>query len=64
MQHCQAQCLEFGTIDELFAKIDTTKKILFSIKEAMGHKSLSSTEVYLALGIGNGRSVKSPYDFD
>ena len=37
---------------------------LFTIKEAMGHKSLSSTEVYLALGIGNGRSVKSPYDFD
>ena len=37
---------------------------LFSIKEAMGHKSLSSTEIYLALGIGNGRSVKSPYDFD
>ena len=37
---------------------------LISIKEAMGHKSLSSTEVYLALGIGNGRSVKSPYDFD
>lgn len=36
---------------------------LISIKEAMGHKSLSSTEVYLALGIGNGRSVKSPYDF-
>ena len=36
---------------------------LFSIKEAMGHKSLSSTEVYLTLGIGNGRSVKSPYDF-
>lgn len=37
---------------------------LFSIKEAMGHKSISSTEVYLTLGIGNGRSVKSPYDFD
>ena len=37
---------------------------LISVKEAMGHKSLSSTEVYLALGIGNGRSVKSPYDFD
>lgn len=36
---------------------------LFSIKEAMGHKSLSSTELYLVLGIGNGRSVKSPYDF-
>ena len=25
---------------------------------------LSSTEVYLTLGIGNGRSVKSPYDFE
>lgn len=37
---------------------------LISIKEAMGHKSLSSTEVYLSLGIGNGRSVKSPYDID
>lgn len=37
---------------------------LMSIKEAMGHKSLSSTTVYLTLGIGNGRSVKSPYDFD
>ena len=36
---------------------------LVSIKEAMGHHSLSSTEVYLSLGIGNGRSVKSPYDF-
>ena len=36
---------------------------LMSIKEAMGHKALSSTTVYLTLGIGNGRSVKSPYDF-
>jgi len=35
---------------------------LMSIKEAMGHKALSSTTVYLTLGIGNGRSVKSPYD--
>lgn len=35
---------------------------IMSIKEALGHKSLSSTEVYLTLGIGNGRSVKSPYD--
>ena len=35
---------------------------LMSIKEALGHKSLSSIEVYLTLGIGNGRSVKSPYD--
>ena len=33
-----------------------------AIKEAMGHKSLSGTSVYLTLGIGNGRSVTSPYD--
>ena len=37
---------------------------LISIKEAMGHKSLFSTTIYLTLGIGNGRSVKSPYDID
>ena len=35
---------------------------LMTIKEAIGHKSLSSTSVYLTLGIGNGRSVTSPYD--
>lgn len=35
---------------------------IITIKEALGHKSLASTEVYLTLGIGNGRSVKSPYD--
>ena len=35
---------------------------LMTIKEAMGHKSISSTTVYLTLGIGNGRSVTSPYD--
>lgn len=35
---------------------------ILTIKEALGHKSLASTEVYLTLGIGNGRSVKSPYD--
>lgn len=35
---------------------------ILTIKEAMGHKSISSTEVYLTLGIGNGRSVASPYD--
>lgn len=35
---------------------------LMSIKEAMGHKCISSTTVYLTLGIGNGRSVTSPYD--
>ncbi len=37
---------------------------LMAIKEAMGHKSLSSTTVYLTLGIGNGRMVRSPYDID
>lgn len=35
---------------------------IMTIKEALGHKSLSSTEVYLTLGIGNGRTVISPYD--
>ncbi len=37
---------------------------LMAIKEALGHKSLSSTTVYLTLGVGNGRSVTSPYDCD
>lgn len=37
---------------------------LMSIKEALGHKSLSSTEIYLTLGIGNGRNIRSPYDDD
>lgn len=36
---------------------------LMSIKEALGHKSLASTTVYLSLGVANGRSVTSPYDF-
>ena len=35
---------------------------IVSIKEALGHRSLSSTEVYITLGIGNGRNVRSPYD--
>lgn len=35
---------------------------LVTIKEALGHKSLSSTMIYLTLGLGNGRSVRSPYD--
>lgn len=35
---------------------------LMSVKEAMGHKSISSTTIYLTLGVGNGRSVTSPYD--
>lgn len=35
---------------------------LMSVKEAMGHKCISSTTIYLTLGVGNGRSVTSPYD--
>ena len=35
---------------------------LMTVKEAMGHKSLASTTVYLTLGVGNGRKVRSPYD--
>ena len=33
VQHCQAQCLEYGTVEELAKKIDGPKKILFPIKE-------------------------------
>ena len=42
--------------------IDNVLADIMTIKEAMGHKSLSSTSVYLTLGIGNGRRVTSPYD--
>ena len=34
VQHCQAQCLEWGPIDELVKQIDSPNKILFPIKEA------------------------------
>jgi len=34
VQHCQAQCLEYGAVEELAKKIDSPKKILFPIKEA------------------------------
>ena len=33
VQHCQAQCLEFGPIDQLAKQIDSPKKILFPIEE-------------------------------
>ncbi|MGN0240054.1 MAG: hypothetical protein ACI4CS_00045 [Candidatus Weimeria sp.] len=33
-----------------------------AIKVAMGHRSLSSTLIYVNLSIGNGLTVKSPYD--
>ncbi len=34
VQHCQAQCLEWGPVEELAAKIDSPKKIIVSIKES------------------------------
>lgn len=34
VQHCQAQCLQFGDIDELAKKMDTPKQMLVAIKEA------------------------------
>lgn len=37
---------------------------LIAIRDAMGHKSLASTTVYVSLGIGNGRTIVSPYDND
>lgn len=32
VQHCQAQCLEWGRVDELAAKISSPKQMLVSIK--------------------------------
>ena len=32
VQHCQAQCLEYGTVEELAAKITTPNQILVPIK--------------------------------
>ena len=34
VQHCQAQCLEYGSVEELAAKIDKPGMILVPIKEA------------------------------
>ena len=34
VQHCQAQCLAYGTVDELAAKIDSPKQMVVAIKEA------------------------------
>ena len=33
VQHCQAQCIEWGPVDELNAKADDPKKIVFPICE-------------------------------
>ena len=35
---------------------------LLAIRDAMGHKSLSSTVVYASLGIGSDHGLKSPFD--
>lgn len=35
---------------------------LMAIRDALGHKSLSSTTIYVSLGIGSGRKIVSPYD--
>ena len=34
VQHCQAQCLSWGAVDELAAKMDSPKQLLVAIKEA------------------------------
>ena len=34
VHHCQAQCLEFGTVEELAAKIDAPGQILVPITKA------------------------------
>ena len=34
VQHCQAQCLDWGPIDELAAKMKNPKDLIFAIKEA------------------------------
>ena len=34
VQHCQAQCLDWGRIDELAAKVNEPKQLIYSIKPA------------------------------
>lgn len=34
VQHCQAQCLDWGPVDELAAKVSSSKQMVVSIKEA------------------------------
>ena len=34
VQHCQAQCLDFGPIEELASKVTTPNQIVAAIKEA------------------------------
>ena len=37
---------------------------LLAIRDAMGHKSLSSTILYASLGIGSDHGITSPYDME
>ena len=37
---------------------------LLAIRDAMGHKSISSTVVYASLGIGSDHGLKSPFDME
>ena len=34
VQHCQAQCLDWGNVDDLAKKIEEPKQMIYSIKEA------------------------------
>ena len=34
VQHCQAQCLDWGPIEELAAKVDSPKQMIVAINEA------------------------------
>lgn len=37
---------------------------LLAIRDAMGHKSINSTTVYVSLGIGSDHGIKSPIDME
>lgn len=37
---------------------------LIAIRDAMGHKSLQSTTVYVSLGIGSDHRIQSPFDME
>lgn len=37
---------------------------LLAIRDAMGHKSLQSTTVYVSLGIGSNHRIQSPFDME
>ena len=37
---------------------------LLAIRDAMGHKSINSTTLYVSLGIGSDHGIKSPFDME